>query len=152
MVEIKSRIERAVLNMSIAFLISKRGTCARAQVGAVITRNNRIISTGYNGALHKNEDYKCGIDCDPSQRCTNSVHAELNAIAAAAKEGISLDGAILYCTHQPCLDCAKAIIQSGITKVVYCHPYWNPGVQLLKDFNIQISQVDYESVKSYIKA
>lgn len=116
------RITREDLNMNIALLISKRATCVRAQVGAVITRDGRIISTGYNGPI-KNEPHCNPKDCDVSKSCTRAVHAEANAIYNATKQGTSLDGAELYCTYRPCQKCFEAIVQSGITTVYYLWEY-----------------------------
>lgn len=144
-----NRISRAILNMSIAFLVSKRSTCQRAGVGCVITDDHRIIATGYNGALI---DESCGDACDITVGCKHAVHAEANAISFSAKRGVILEGATLYCTHQPCYECAKLIIQSGIVQVLYCLPYrLIEGIELLNQHSILVTQVDYESVKNYIK-
>jgi dCMP deaminase len=150
------RIERAVLNMSIAFLISKRGTCHRAQVGAVITKDHRIISTGYNGSLpvaqglNMPEDY-CITNCDIQNACKHAMHAEANAISFAAKQGISLNDATLYCTHQPCYECAKLIIQAGIARVYYCLPYRIlDGLDLLNEHDISAVEIPYVQITNNI--
>lgn len=112
------RIERTELNLQIAELISKRGTCKRLQVGAVITQDYRIVATGYNGPLPS--EYSCNErNCELNQSCTRAVHAEANAIFFAAKKGIALEGATLYCMYSPCTDCAEAIVQAGIKTVVF---------------------------------
>lgn len=112
------RISRTELFMNIAYMISKRGTCGRLQVGCIIVKENRIISTGYNGpvkdAAHCNE-----FSCNVNESCTRAVHAEANAIYWAAKEGTKLKRCTIYCTHSPCEKCAEAIIQSGIKTVIY---------------------------------
>lgn len=126
--------------IKIAKTIASESKCAALKVGAVIAIDGRIVSTGYNGTPHGHEN--C---CDYFQRCgytynsgsirdehrqhhrewskDHEVHAEMNAILAAARKGVSIDGGVLYVTHSPCNDCAKAIAQSGIKKVVYNTPY-----------------------------
>lgn len=107
--------------LSIAQIISFRGTCQRAKVGCVITQDNRIVATGYNGPLGSIE---CnGVNCNLLEHCKNAVHAEANAIAFAAREGISLKNSTLYCLYSPCADCAKLIIQAGIIRVIYREQY-----------------------------
>lgn len=127
------RPHRDALNMTIAEVISLRGTCQRAKVGCVIVKDGRIISTGYNGSVvpgkHCNE-----LGCDIHSKCKHSVHAEANAISFAAREGLSLKTASLYCTTAPCYECAKLIIQAGITHVYWMAGYTNnEGLDILKD-------------------
>ncbi len=102
------------------------------QVGAVIVRDKRILSTGYNGApegvkscKEKGECMrrKLGIQSGTNLEKCYSVHAEQNAIVNAARMGVCLDGATLYCTHQPCVICAKLIVNAGIKRVVYKQGY-----------------------------
>jgi dCMP deaminase len=128
--QIKERITRDELYLRIAHLIALRGTCQRLQVGCVITsKENRIISTGYNGPLPSDEH--C-LKCDLTKSCTDAVHAEQNAIAYAAKAGISLEGSTLYLTHNPCITCAKLIIQSGIKVVKYSNLFRDvSGIEIL---------------------
>ena len=120
--------------MEIAEKFSTLSTCGRLKVGAVITKNNRIISTGYNGVpsglQHCCEIYK---DIDFSIPENNKMHkqfsaqyelhAEQNAIVEAAKNGIALNGSILYTTVEPCDYCRKLIAQSGIKNVFYRYKY-----------------------------
>lgn len=113
--------------MEIAEVISHRGTCKRAQVGCVITQENRIVSTGYNGPIGEG----LGCKCDVSKTCDIAVHAEANAIAFAAREGISLKGSIMYCMTEPCINCAMLIIQSGIVEVHYENLYRNQDGSIL---------------------
>ena len=105
--------------VNIAKEVAKRGTCDRAQVGAVITKNNRILATGYNGALaglpHCDSE---GHDMEAGH-CIRVVHAEINAVAQAARMGHSTDGATLFCTHYPCWNCYKVIASAGIRAVIY---------------------------------
>jgi len=110
--------------MEVANLVGKRrGTCDRGKSGAVIVRNGRIISTGYVGAPR-------GLPhCDEvghelvNDHCLRSTHAEQNAIINAAKDGISTDNGIMYCTMVPCYACAKMIINAGIQKVFADYDY-----------------------------
>lgn len=111
--------------MAIAQIVGKRSTCLRAKIGAVICKDTRIVSIGYNGAPSKMaqcDEAGCIID---SQRggCIRTIHAEQNAIAYASRVGISLEQATLYVTMSPCIDCAKLIIASGIERVVYHEAY-----------------------------
>lgn len=118
------------------------------QVGAVIVKDKRILTTGYNGAssgilscVEKGEclRVKLGIESGTRHELCYAVHAEQNAIIQAAKLGISVDGATLYCTHQPCIICAKMIINSGITRIVYKHGYPDEfALQLLKEANVEL--------------
>ena len=101
--------------MQMAFTIADWSSCFRAgrSIGCVIVKDKRIMTTGYNGA-------PAGI------KTCYAVHAEQNAIVQAAKLGVSIDGATLYCTHQPCSMCCKMIINSGIRRVVYKEGYPDP--------------------------
>jgi dCMP deaminase len=130
------RITREAANMAIAHIISMRGTCKRARVGCVITQDNRIVATGYNGGLGLTH-----CNCNVDEKCKNSVHAEANAISFAAKIGVSLAGSTLYCTHAPCFECAKLIIQAGIISVVYNKEYTtDPGMFLLQQNGISVTK------------
>lgn len=136
----ENRITRETLMMSIAHLIALRGSCQRKKVGAVITLDNRIISTGYNGPL-PSDDACSALFCDKNKSCTKSIHAEMNAISFAARKGLKLEGASLYCTTAPCKNCAVAIIQAGLQRVHYCQEYTdNTGIELLKKSSIFVVQ------------
>ena len=112
--------------------IATWSSCLRRQVGAVIVKDKRILTTGYNGApagvktciergsCMRNE---MNIPSGTHAELCYAAHAEQNAIIQAAKEGISLKGCVLYCTHQPCVVCAKMIINSGIKEVIYKEGY-----------------------------
>lgn len=104
-----------------AILTSFRSPSPKLQVGAVITLNNRVISTGYNGYFPGVPHESIHIDGHE----VNTVHAEQNAIADAAKRGVSIDGATIYITHYPCINCTKMIIASGIKVVKYLNDYHN---------------------------
>ena len=143
------RITRDKLYTEIAKLFSQRATCGRLQVGCVITRDGRIIASGYNGPprgkLLANQarlvDEKC--HCDLTQPCTQSIHAEANAISFAARNGIALEGTTMYCTHSPCPKCAELIIQSGIEKVIFIEHFRDAeGLQLLITNNVQVAKYE----------
>lgn len=120
--------------MQMTYLVAQWSSCYKPnrQVGAIITRDKRILTTGYNGAgagIRSCKDRgeclreQLGIPSGTRQEVCYAVHAEQNAIIQAAKQGISVQGATLYCTHQPCSICAKMIINSGIRRVVFDQGY-----------------------------
>jgi len=116
------RIERDSMLMSVAQIMAQRGTCTRLHVGAVITRESRIISSGYVGAP-KGISH-CDVDnCYSDKPCSRTVHAEANAVAFAARTGVSTEGTVMYVTHSPCMECAKLIINAGVSKVIYFEAY-----------------------------
>lgn len=126
--------------MAVAFQIGELGTCDRKQVGAVITRDGRAISWGYNGAPpgmpHCSENnhgwYGAPHHDDGNLGCKNATHAEANALAFAARQGISTDGATLYVTVSPCEVCSRLLIAAGIRRVVWGEAYRDPsGTALL---------------------
>tara|TARA_R110000772_G_scaffold128201_3_gene235788 strand:+ start:333 stop:773 length:441 start_codon:yes stop_codon:yes gene_type:complete len=131
------RITREELFLGTALLFSKRSTCLKKNVGAVFTQDNRIVCSGYNGVLpHKNSEE--GLD---DLGITHTVHAEMNAIAFAAKNGIKLDGFKAYLTLSPCEKCAEAMIQAGVSEVVFMEQYRNTdGLELLHYYGIPIKQ------------
>ena len=122
------------------------------QIGAVIVKNKRILTTGYNGApsgiLNCKERGEClrqkmGIPSGKQQEICYAIHAEQNAIIQAAKLGVSIDGATLYCTHFPCTICAKIIINSGIKRIVYIHPYPDDfSIKLIHEAGILTEQYE----------
>lgn len=113
--------------VKMAEMVSERSTCCRQHVGAVLIKDHRVLSIGYNGAP-SGVEHCLEIGCnrpdakhgEEYEKCV-AVHAEMNCIISAARYGVSTVGATLYCTHQPCLQCAKAIINAGIVKVLYKH-------------------------------
>lgn len=150
------RISRSVMLMRMAQVVALRGTCSRAKVGAVISRDGRILTLGYNGAPkglpHCSHECDCGStdkygdvilphssDCSSLGGCQVSEHAERNAIAWSARTGVALEGSQIHCTHAPCLDCARSIINAGIKTVSYVIPYrLTAGVELLEQAGIQV--------------
>lgn len=126
----------------VATVISARGTCQRASVGAIISRDGRIISTGYVGSP-RGFPHCTTVGCEqgPDGGCIRTVHAEANAITFAARHGLATEGATLYCTHSPCRACAKLIVNSGIVRVVYEHDYRDQfPIQKLKTAGIEVVQ------------
>ncbi len=133
--------------MEIASVVAKRSTCLRNQVGAVIVREKRIIATGYNGApkgLPHCLDIGCireqnNIPSGERHELCRAVHAEQNAILQAAIHGASTENATMYCTHQPCILCAKMMINAGIKKVVYANQYPDTAaLEFLKQANVKV--------------
>ena len=107
--------------MSVAYILAKRSSCERLQVGCVITNDNRIITTGYNG--HIKGSPHLSIIVDGHEQMT--IHAETNAITDAANRGSSLKNSIAYVTHYPCINCTKNLISAGIKEVIYAEDYKN---------------------------
>ena len=142
--------------LQMAKVVSSWSSCYQdnRQVGAVIVKDKRIMTTGYNGAPAGVESCKSKEEClrrklnipsGTKHELCFAVHAEQNAIAQAAKLGISLDGATLYCTHQPCVICCKIIINAGIKRVVYQHGYPDEfSLKLFEEAKIEIVQMDLE--------
>lgn len=130
--------------IDIANTISESSKCTRAKVGAVIVKDNRIISTGYNGKPSGWED-DCREGCEG---CKYTVHAEANAITFAAKNGVSTWGSDIYVTLSPCSNCALLIIQAGIKKVYFKELYKSEssngedGIKILLGSGVQVYQLD----------
>ena len=100
--------------MANAELISKRSTCDRAFVGAVLVKDKRIIATGYNGGVSETDNCNEVGHYMEDGHCIRTVHAEMNALIQCAKEGISTKNTEIYVTHFPCINCTKALLQAGI--------------------------------------
>lgn len=120
--------------MELCKAISNWSSCYQEgrKIGAIIVKNKRILTTGYNGApsgiiscVERGECLrrKMGIPSGTRHELCYAIHAEQNAIIQAAKLGVSIDGATLYCTHQPCVICAKMIVNAGISRVIYAEGY-----------------------------
>ncbi|TFH48253.1 MAG: dCMP deaminase family protein [Methanothrix sp.] len=134
--------------MEIAIVVAKRSTCLRNQVGALFVRNKRILTTGYNGApsgLDHCDLVGCardGVASGTRHELCRAVHAEQNAIIQAALHGISIEGATLYCTHQPCVLCAKMMINARVRKVVYQQSYPDQtALDFLQQAGIEVVRV-----------
>ena len=117
--------------MSIVDLVAQRSTCLRRHVGAVIVKDKRILTTGYNGApsgVAHCQDVGClretlSIPAGERHEICRGIHAEQNAIIQAATFGVSISGGIIYTTHQPCFICTKMLINAHISKIIYKEPY-----------------------------
>lgn len=135
--------------MKLAFDLSARSHCVKAQVGAVLTKDTRIISIGYNGppaGTHNcDEEWpETGCPRDSKNSCSLALHAEENAILYAVKNGAALEGSTLYLTLSPCISCARLIYSSGIKKVWYKASYAeykgflsDEGVDFLNRFGVE---------------
>ncbi len=133
--------------MDIATLVAKRSTCLRRSVGAVIVKDKRILSTGYNGApsgLKHCIDIGClreqlNIASGERHELCRGIHAEQNAIIQAAFHGVSIKNAALFCTNQPCSICAKMIINAGIKNICYRFGYADSmSEKMLKEADVKL--------------
>ena len=123
-----------------ASIWSENSYCKRRQVGALIVKNKMIISDGYNGTPSGFENV-----CEDENNVTLPyvLHAEANAITKIARSNNNSEGATLYVTDSPCIECAKLIIQAGIKRVVYSRQYrLDDGIQLLKKAGIEVVFLD----------
>lgn len=137
------RPSRHQVIMEVANAFSNRGTCQRAQVGAAVARDGRILVTGYNGppAGFEHCDDLCQLR--HQNGCLVAVHAESNAIAYAARHGIAVAGGHMYTTHLPCLNCAQLIVNSGISSLTYVNDYRiQDGKMLLLLAGVDIMSLD----------
>ena len=135
--------------MEITKLVATRSTCLRRQVGAVLVKDKKILTTGYNGApsqLPHCLDVGClreqlGIPPGERHELCRGLHAEQNAIIQAAYHGVSIKGATLYCTNHPCIICTKMIINAGIERVVYLDGYPDPlAEEMLKESRVKVER------------
>lgn len=151
------RLGRDEMFMRIAGIVSERGTCVRKQVGAVMVLNSHVVSTGYNGAP-PGMPHCTEVGCDEdtvykqvlgngvtfegeSTGCRRAIHAEMNAIAFAARQGARTDDATMYCTCATCANCAALLVSSGIARFVYFEEYrLTAGLDLLIDAGVEVVQ------------
>jgi len=134
--------------------VATRSTCLRRKVGAIIVKDKRILTTGYNGApkgvMNCLERGKClreelGIPSGQRHEMCRGLHAEQNAIIQAAYHGVSIKDGILYSNTQPCVQCAKMIINSGIRKIYYFKDYPDElSLELLKEAGVELIKLDFE--------
>ena len=142
--------------MHLAADLAARSHCVRAQVGAVLTKDTRIISIGYNGpppGTHNcDEEWpETGCERDSRGSCSLALHAEENAILYASKNGSKIEGSTLYTTLSPCIACARLILSSGIKKVLYMDSYAeykglpsDEGVDFLRRFGVEVDKYQIE--------
>jgi dCMP deaminase len=125
-----------------AFIWAENSYCKRRQVGAILVKDKMIISDGYNGTPAGFENV-----CEDENNITKPyvLHAEANAITKVARSNNSSEGATLYVSSAPCIECAKLIIQAGIKRVVYADSYrLSDGIDLLKRANIEVVAIDID--------
>jgi dCMP deaminase len=144
--------------MAIANMVRTRSTCLRRQVGAVVVKEKRILTTGYNGApkgmkhcsevgcLRAESDVPAG---ERHELC-RGIHAEQNAIVQAAAFGVSIQGSTLYCTHFPCVLCTKMLINAGISKIVVERAYPDPlSKKMLNEAGIEVNLMDSSDFEQF---
>ena len=140
--------------MNITNLVAERSTCTRRAVGAVLVKEKRILSTGYNGAptgLKHCLEVGClreelGVVSGQMHELCRGIHAEQNAIIQAAYHGVSVNGAVIYCTNQPCSICARMIINAGIQKIYYQSGYADSlAKELLGEAGIELKQINSDN-------
>lgn len=144
--------------MSIANMVRQRSTCLRRQVGAIVVKEKRILTTGYNGAP-KGMKHCSEVGClreseevPPGERheLCRGIHAEQNAIVQAAAFGVPIEGSTLYCTHFPCVLCTKMLINAGIRKLVVQAAYPDElSKKMLKEAGIGISVMDSRDFEQF---
>lgn len=136
--------------MEIAEVTKKRSTCLRRHIGAVIVKDNRILATGYNGVPTGIEHCgnrgclrdELGVPSGERHELCRGIHAEQNAIVQAAYLGVSIDGSTLYCTNQPCILCAKMLINAGVKRIVIKEGYPDEyAQQMLKEAGLEIEMI-----------
>jgi dCMP deaminase len=137
--------------MTITRQVAERSTCTRAKVGAVIVRDKNILATGYNGSP-AGLPHCTAVGClvytshtpegQVEENCFRTIHAEINAIAQAAKNGASIRDADIYVTHTPCIHCLKVLINTGIRRVYFEHEYKRHTLdELLRHSDLQLERV-----------
>lgn len=131
--------------MAQSHILALRSTCQRLSVGATIVREKRIIAGGYNGSITGDEhciEQGCKV---VDHHCIRTVHAEMNALLQCAKFGVATEGASIYVTHFPCLQCTKSIIQAGISEIYYANNYHNHAyaLELLNKAGVMIKEIPY---------
>ncbi len=130
----KERIDWDDYFISTALLISCRSSCNRLHVGCILVKNNRIISSGYNGFLPGSLHISIIKTDGNNNNEQATVHAECNAIADCATRGVDTNSAIAYITHYPCINCFKMLVASGIKEIKYLHDYKNDkNIEILLD-------------------
>ena len=132
--------------MAQSHLLSLRSTCSRLSVGATIVKDKRIVSGGYNGSI-KGDEHCIDVGCKVVEgHCVRTIHAEINAILQCSKFGVGTEGATIYVTHFPCLNCTKSIIQAGIKEICYSNDYRNNEYarELLEKSGVVVRKIDYD--------
>ena len=140
--------------MKVAALVAERSTCLRHHMGAIIVKDKKIITTGYNGVAKDMKDCmelgclrdELGIASGTRHEICRAIHAEQNAIIQAAFHGTSVKGGILYCTHSPCMICSKMIVNAGITEIITYQDYSDQdSIEFLKKAGIKLRKINRPS-------
>ena len=149
------RVSKHNYYLDIAQTVAERSTCLRKKYGAIIVKDDAIIATGYNGVptgIRHCAEVGClrqqlNVPSGQKHELCRGLHAEQNAIIQAAKLGVSIDGATLYCTHQPCSVCARMIINAGIKRVVYQEGYPDDfTLELFAEAGTQLERFEPETL------
>lgn len=136
--------------MKMASLVAERSTCLRHHVGAIIVKEKRALTTGYNGSAKGMKDClelgclrdELGIESGTRHEICRAIHAEQNAIIQAGVHGINISNSTMYCTHTPCMICAKMIVNAGIKEIVSYHDYADEEARkFLKEAGINLVKV-----------
>ncbi|MBD3164171.1 cytidine deaminase [Candidatus Woesearchaeota archaeon] len=144
--------------MKIAMLVAERSTCRRHHVGAVIVRNRKILTTGYNGAASGVKDCiqlgclrdEMDIQSGKNHEVCRAIHAEQNAIIQAALHGVNTEGATIYCTHPPCILCAKMLINAGVKRYVSYGEYPDDAAMgLLNEAGLEFLKMEKPTKEIY---
>ncbi len=156
-----TRLEWDAYFMRIAQLVAERSTCTRAKIGAVIVKDRNIIATGYNGSpsgMPHCTDAGCLVyrttnpDGREEENCFRTIHAEINAIAQAAKNGTMIDEGSIYVTSSPCIHCLKVIVNVGMRTIYYGKPYKIDTVQEMLDVSgVTLTQVEVSELPEEMK-
>ncbi len=109
--------------MDIARMVSSRATCDRAHVGCVLVKKKRILATGYNGSVSKAKECDTHGHLMQDDHCVRTIHAEINSVINAARNGVAVDGAVAYCTVQPCFSCTKVLLNAGVEAIYFLNSY-----------------------------
>ncbi len=139
--------------LKMAFLVAERSTCLRHHVGAIIVKDRHVLTTGYNGAARNIDDCtklgclrnQLNIRSGERHEICRAIHAEQNAIIQAGVHGVAIDGGTLYCTHSPCIICAKMIVNAGLKRVVSCGDYpdnFNLVMELFHQAGVRFDRID----------
>lgn len=139
--------------LKMAFLVAERSTCLRHHVGAIIVKDRHVLTTGYNGAARNIDDCtklgclrnQLNIRSGERHEICRAIHAEQNAIIQAGVHGVAIDGGTLYCTHSPCIICAKMIVNAGLKRVVSCGEYpdnFNLVMELFQQAGVRFERIE----------
>lgn len=135
--------------LKIASVVAERSTCRRHHVGAVAVKNKHILATGYNGAASGLKDClelgclrdEMGIESGTRQEICRGIHAEQNVIIQASQHGVSLEGCTIYCTHTPCVLCAKMLVNAKIKRLATCGNYADESfIELFQEAGVDFAR------------